>query len=180
MFGLLLLMAIPVSCLVYLVWTSARSGSVDRVAPGYARRSVRFHGIWGMVLSLPLVVNSAFMTLGPDTDWSGRLLLAVPLSCWAIAIAAMLGRKVPAPLTWLPLLVTAVALAVLPAAGSDTWGGYVFYFAIFTMAGLGLAAWVLVSVNFALSVRRDQKFRSTPAPVAAAVSHFEPGFVWPS
>jgi hypothetical protein len=162
-----LVIGIPVSCVVYLIWAGARRVQKDRSAPAYIRRSVRFHGVWGMVLSLPLVVAGVSIILEPGVDWEGLLVLAAGLACWAVAIAAMLRRRVPAALTWLPLVVTIVTLALLPS-GATTWREYLDWLLLYSLAGIGLAAWVMVSVNFALAVRKDARV-GRPEPVARAV-----------
>ena len=118
--GMALVPAIPISCVLYLVLAGVRRSGVDRSTPDYARSSVRFHGGWGLVLSLPLVIGGANVSFGANGDWKGLLLLMAALGCWAVAIAAMLGRRIPALLTWLPLALTTVTLLALPS-GSDSF-----------------------------------------------------------
>ncbi|MGC4175396.1 hypothetical protein [Demequina sp.] len=174
--GALAIAAIPAPCVTYLIWAGVRRSRGRSGTPEYARRGVTFHGVWGMVLSLPLVFAGAAMSFGVDADWSGQLLLAATLGCWAVAVLEILGRRVPAPLTWLPLVLVSVVLLALPS-GSESFGQYFFWFAVYSLAGVGLAAWVLVSVSFALSVRRVATGRDLVDKTARIQS--VPGFVWP-
>ena len=176
--GAAALVAIPVSCLLYLIWAGARRGSRDRTTLAYARSSVKFHGLWGMVLSMPLVFAGVATSFGGNADWSGQLLLAATLGCWSVAILAMLGRRVPAPFTWLPLVLVSVVLLAAPS-GSESFGQYFFWFVVYSLAGVGLAAWVLVSVNFALAVRKLKRMDATTRTPERVGAGTNTGFVWP-
>jgi len=158
--------SIPVTCLVYLIWAAVRVSDHDRKSPRYARRSVRFHGLWGMWFSLPLVVAGAVISSPAYFHWAGLLLLTATLACWAVAIHAMRGGRVPLRLRWLPLAVTCTVLLVLPAVSGGALGGYLFFFAAYSMLGLGLAAWLAVAINFAWWVRFAQTLDQPDASVA--------------
>lgn len=163
--GTLGVAAIPVSCLVYIFWSAARRGRANRLGLRDPRAAVRFHAIWGMVLSLPLVVGGAASSFGQSAHWLGTLTLASVLGCWAVATVALLGRPVTPVLTWLPLVVVTATVALLPS-GSDSWHAFIFWLFIYSLGGVGLTAWVLVSVNFAISVRRVANDRELNAKSA--------------
>jgi hypothetical protein len=49
----------------------------------------------------------------------------------------------------------------------------------YSLAGLGLAAWVLVSVNFALAVRKMNHLDANPR-LEERIPPVSSGFIWPT
>jgi len=166
--GWAFLVSIPVSYVVYLFWAAARHDTRARATAERARSSIRFHSIWGMWFALPLVVIGAISSYDTGLDWAAVLLLVTSVACYGVAIQAMRGARLPLPLTWLPLGVVFGTVVVYPAVNSKTIGEYLGALLVYTFAGVGLAAWLTVTINFALSVLNDARHRSTQVaePVA--------------
>jgi len=135
----------------------------------YWHKSVRFHAWWGIALSLPGVLISAVGGLGASWHWFGGCALVATLGCWVLAIAAASGLRLPAASAWMPLVVVLVcvngfaALVTASAEADEPYAGagypvfaHLFNVVFLSNYGLGLAAWVAVAVNFALSVRHVQ------------------------
>lgn len=179
------LIAVPVRYARRARWTSIT----------YARRSVKFHAWWGFLLSVPGLTISILGGLGNAWHWIGAFTLLATISCWVIAFEAGVGGTIRPAVAWLPLVTVVVsvnaysALAGLPPeplAGdvgaplevSDVLTIYAGNLMLITNFGLGLAAWLVVTICFALSVRRASRARELSTTPVHMASH--PGFVWPT
>jgi len=174
----------PLIYVTYLVAAAWRGGPGPRRGESHWRRRVTFHAWWGVVLSLPGVTVALAGGLGDQWSWVGVPALIATVACWVLALSASAGRRVPNWLAWAPLLVLLVSIhgfaagfATQSLAPDYTWTGLYLEAWIFTTdLGLGLAAWLMVTISFALSVRHVNACAAQRKahPVA------EPGFVWPT
>ena len=170
----------PVIYLAYLIAAPVRHFRRRHRWLGYERKSVRFHARWGIVLSLPGLGISVLGGFGDKWHWIGGVTLIATLVCWDAAFDAAAGRPIRTWQAWAPLVVVLFSVnAIAALAGfpphygdsSTALDRYLGSLVMFSGPGIGLVAWVVVSVNFALSVRKEARIQnapgSAPAPVPA-------------
>jgi len=129
------MLLIPLGSIAYLIWSGIR---------GF-RPAIKFDAVWAMALSWPGL-------FAPFVAWSVAPWASIPLAlalagCWALACWALRGRPVPLWFAWVPLTVMACTAAAYTLTGGY-WG---FLFA--TYLGVGLVAWVAVSLSAGFSIR---------------------------
>ena len=174
---LLSLMALPPAAFAYIVWAGVRAASRGRRTDRHRRGSVVFHSLWGMALSLPGFLMAASGGLSDGWHWVGRLLGVALLGCWVLAVAAIADRRIPPVVAWWPLATVIVSYTFYAVQSGSVEGA-----TNLSGLGFGLAAWLLVAINFATSlagVDRNQPptraFARYPAPPRlAAPSNVEP------
>lgn len=164
----------PLVYVAYLIIAGVRRRVRRPRSFEYWSGSVRFHAWWGIVLSVPGVTIAVLGGLGPRWHWIGGVALVATLGCWVVALMAASGRPLQTGLAWMPLITVVVslnafaALAGFPAepggadAGSRYWMGLLFM----SDVGLGLLAWLVVTISFALSCQRDRVAAAVVAPPA--------------
>lgn len=189
----------PLVYVAYFGTVGVRRGIQRRsAAPVEWSKTVDFHARWGIVLSLPGAMVSILGGLGPAGSPIGALTLLGTIACWAIALEAADSRRIRPWVAWIPLATMFLSLNVLAAFAGITrpvtaanFGTreplrefvdrYLDGLVLMTHSGLGLAAWLTVTICFALAVRR---LRATEASLERVGSPAEsalpaPGFVWP-
>jgi hypothetical protein len=152
---MLSLFLIPVESLIYLIWAGIR---------GF-RPSLKFDALWAMGLSWPgLLVGFSRST---SAVWLAGVLGLALLGCWAMAIAAVAGARVPRWFAWVPLIVMVV---------TATFWSFLLSPFLATYFGLGVIAWLGVCVSAVFSIRTAAREQAAVRPVLAEA----PGFIWPT
>ena len=140
--------------LIAAFWRAAHERATERST----LRALVFHSLAGIVLSFPgmiLALGGGVEGTSPKVSW---ILAAALLVCWALAFASCAKRRVPSPLAWFPLGVTAACLAIFVSQAMHS-GSSGIVLVLMTYVGVGVIAWLLVSVNFALAVRKYDRFQ---------------------
>jgi hypothetical protein len=190
-------LVLPFVYIAYLLTVPTRRFAYRRwPRSDYWSMTVSFHAKWGIALSVPGATISLLGGLGDTWHWIGVVTLAGTLWCWAVALDASADQPIRPWLAWLPLgtvLVSLNALAAFagippdppqadwgqPPEPSDWLGRYVEGLALMSHAGLGLVAWLVVTLCFALSVRRVNALTARASAELVTSTQATSGFVWP-
>jgi hypothetical protein len=178
----------PLLYLAYLITVPIRRRLNRRTFPStYWKRTVKFHAWWGVALSLPGLTIAVLGGLGDSWHWFGGIAIVATIGCWAVALGAGLGWEMPRWLSWMPLVTVVVSLNAFAAlagfppepGGDGAWVRYWIGLVMMSDLGLGLAAWLTVTICFALSVRRVNALRARASAALVTTNQATSGFVWP-
>ena len=140
--------------LIAAFWRAAHERATERSA----LRALVFHSLAGIVLSFPgmiLALGGGVEGTSSEVSW---ILAAALLACWALALASCARRRVPPSLAWFPLAVTAACLAIFVSQAMRS-GSSGIVLVLMTYVGVGVIGWILVSINFALAVRKYDRYQ---------------------
>jgi len=169
-------------------WVFARDAPRARARSPQQR--VRFEAIWGMCLALPLPWTLLVLTSRPDAPaWHAMFAVVASMAFYAVPVLAICGLRLSAAVRWIPLVVAAAGLPVVPAwvfpqvAWSTglipSWSdvGFLFASGIGIAVVLGYFADCLVAIRFARAVaKRDAAGGEDPRGLP--VSDSTPGAGW--